>query len=283
MKSIAFSCGSLIGLALLGPFLGGCFGDDSTEGLEGTLNNACYPNSGTNPGLCQTPLVCVRNTCIAPTGTGGTDASGGSSLDASSAPPDATTMDDSSNPSSDGGSIPDATQGMDATQSMDSSGLVNVVTNGDFSMGTTGGMTPYWSIVSGNGTLMANNGMGCVSVGANQTATLGWPEAPATTGTPIVAADSYTLEYTAFTMTGGNVSIDAKVGQTSGQYLSDFETGGGTMNPDPVTPTATPFTHTFNPENGDDPSAGIAFMIPQTGTVTAATIVCFQNVSLIQN
>src|ERR1700685_3663376 len=142
MKNIAFNFGSLIALAFLGPFLGGCLGDDSGVGLEGTLNNACYPNSGTNNGICQTPLVCVMNTCIAATGSGG-DASGGSSPDASSPSSDATTPADSSTKPGDGGSSPDATQGADATQTMDggqtmdSSGPVNVVTNGDFSMGTT--------------------------------------------------------------------------------------------------------------------------------------------------
>jgi hypothetical protein len=282
MKNIAFTFGSLIGLALLGPFLGGCLGDDSAVGLEGTLNNACYPNSGMNNGLCQTPLVCVMNTCIAPTGAGGDDASGGSTPDGSSPSPDATTMADSSKPPSEGGSSPDATQGtMDGAQPMDggqmteAGGPANVVTNGDFSVSTSG--QTYWGVVAGNGTLTISNGMGCVAVPANSNATLGWPEAPNTMGTPILAADSYTLKYTAFAMTGGNLTVNAKIGQTMSPYTADYSTN------DNVTAGPTPFTHTFTPSSGDDSSAGIAFMIPQTGNVTGPTTVCFQNVSLVQN
>jgi hypothetical protein len=96
-------------------------------------------------------------------------------------------------------------------------------------------------------------------------------------GTPIMGADSYTLKYTAFAMAGGNLTVNAKIGQTMSPYTADFSTN------DNVTAGPTPFTHMFTPSSGDDPSAGIAFTIPQTGNVTSATTVCFQNVSLIQN
>ena len=98
-------------------------------------------------------------------------------------------------------------------------------------------------------------------------------------GASLLGADTYTLAYTAFSMTGGNVTIDAKVGQTMQPFTADFETTGAG---DAVTAAPTPFTHTFTP-NYSDPSAGIAFTIPQTGNVNATTTVCFEKVSLAQN
>jgi hypothetical protein len=171
----------------------------------------------------------------------------------------------------------DATESTDAPASMmDTGGSgVNVVTNGDFSMGTM-----YWSTVAGNGAFTVNNGMGCVAVPANGNSTLGWPEAPNPTGVPLTAGASYTLKYTAVSMLGGNVSVDAKVGQTMQPYNADFETSAN--NGDPVTAASATFTHTFTAMNADS-SAGIAFAVPQMGSVTPATTVCFQNVSLVQN
>ncbi len=286
MKTLTREIGSLLFVALLAPFSGACFGDDSTA-CEGALNCACYPNSAGNVGICQTPLVCVKNICVA-AGSSGPDASG-PLPDSSITFPDATTAGDdatTSSPDSTSGGD-DATMmmmGMDATESadapssmMDTGGGgpgVNVVTNGDFSMGTM-----YWGTVGGNGTFMVNGGMGCVAVPANGNSTLGWPEAPNPTGVPLMAGTSYTLKYTAVSTMGGNVSVDAKVGQTMQPYNADFETSA---NQDSVTGAPMTFTHTFTAMNADS-SAGIAFMVPQMGNVTPATTVCFQNVSLIQN
>jgi hypothetical protein len=275
MKTIVFGCASLLGLALLVPALGACFGDDSGAACEGTMGCACYPNSGGNPGLCEAPLVCVMNACVTASITVPPAADASTSTDA--------TVADGAPPTGDAAPSGDATTAMDATptgdgaQSMEASGGgTNLVTNGDFSMGTG-----YWSVVAGAGTFTVNNGMGCVAVQPNGNATLGWPEAPNPTGLSLAGADSYTLTYTAFSMTGGNVSVDAKVGQTMSPYMADFETMMG--EGDPVTAAPTKFTHTFTP-NYSDPSAGIAFAIPQApNNATAATTVCFENVSLVQN
>jgi len=275
MKKIAFGFVSIFGLALLVPTFAGCFGDDSSSACEGTLNCACYPNSAPNPGLCESPLVCVMNTCVAP-GTTTPPLSDASTAKDGAAADSATKTGDAA-PSGDAMTGMDATKSADGAQSMESGPVAgNLVTNGDFSMGTS-----YWSVVAGAGTLTVNgNSMGCVAVQPNGNATLGWPEAPNPTGLALSGANSYTLTYTAFSMSGGNVPVDAKVGQTMQPYTADFETAMGAA--DPVTATPTPFTHTFTPMYSD-PSAGIAFMIPQTGNVTAATTVCFEKVSLVQN
>jgi hypothetical protein len=275
MKNITFGLGSLLGLALLVPLSGGCFGDDSSA-CEGALNCACYPNSANNVGLCETPLVCTNNKCVA----AGTTVS---LPDASTGTLDAT-LSDAPIESGEAAPTSDATVvGMDATPSADAPSGVeagaggNLVTNGNFSITTSG--SDYWGIVSGSGTLTVSGDMGCVAVPANNNATLGWPEAPNPTGLSLSGSASYTLEYTAFSMMGGNVTVDAKVGQTMQPFNADFETMS-----DMVTSTPTPFTHTFTPEMGNDSSAGIAFMIPPPGgNVTAATTVCFENVSLVQN
>jgi hypothetical protein len=279
MKNTTFVFGSLFGLALLGPLLAGCFGDDSNAAScnEGTLRCACYPNSPGNNGLCQTGLVCLSNVCVAMTVTTSPEASTASDA----------TVGDGPHVSVEAGSTSDTSTGADSSPSGDGSQTMpesgssgtNLVTNGDFSMSTPG--NDYWGIVAGNGTITVSGGMGCVAVPAGQMATLGWPEAPNTMGASLTGSASYTLSYKAFSMMGGNVLVDAKVGQTTGQYVADFETQ---MNDgDPVTTTPTTFTHMFTPPNGDDPSAGIAFMIPQSGSAAAATTVCFEDVGLVQN
>jgi hypothetical protein len=273
MKTIAFGFASLLGLAVLVPITG-CFGDDSSATCEGILNCACYPNSMGNPGLCESPLVCVANTCVAKADAAAPPAADASSSTDGAVAADATKAGEAG-PSGDA-TMGDAAQTSDGAQSLES-GLPagNLVTNGDFSMGTS-----YWSVVAGAGTLSVNDSMGCVAVQPGGNATLGWPEAPNPTGLSLSGANSYTLTYTAFSMTGGNVSVDAKVGQTMQPYTADFETAAGSG--DAVAAAPKKFTHMFTPMYSD-PSAGIAFAVPQTGNVSAATTVCFEDVSLVQN
>ncbi len=283
MKMIAFRVGSVLGWALFGPLFAGCWSDNTPSTCnEGTLRCACYPNSGNYNGLCQEGLVCVSNVCVA-----ATDASVSTAPDASLAP-DATTPD-ASQTSSDVSSMSDVSlasevsNGSDASQTADGSQAAeesgsqgNLVTNGNFAITTSG--NDYWGIVAGSGTLTVMNGMGCVAVPASQSATLGWPEAPNSTGPNLSTSASYTLSYTASATSA--ITVDAKVGWTMSPYYAIFETPSDMVGTSPTT-----FTHPFSAA-GDaavemgDMSAGIAFAF---SAGASGNMVCFQNISLIEN
>ncbi len=135
----------------------------------------------------------------------------------------------------------------------------------------------YWGVNNGVGTLSTPAGQLCVTVAAGQYALLGWPDG--TTGIPLTPGASYTFSYTA--KATPSLLIDAKVGHTTAPYATDFDTPAG----DDSVPTAfEPFTHPFTaPTTPAETSAGIAFMIPKTGTATADVTVCFESVSVVLN
>ncbi len=167
----------------------------------------------------------------------------------------------------DGGKEADGASKPDDASPMDSSGTSNLITNGDFSMGTVD-----WGIPVGVATLTIQNGMGCVAVEAAEVlVVLGWPaesDAAATTG--IALSGSYTFSYSASSTLA--LPLGAKVGETGSPYTADFES-----MTDAVTTTPTVFTHTFT---ATDPSAGVAFSLP--GSASSYTV-CFQNVSLVKD
>jgi hypothetical protein len=267
-----FIFGSLLVSVLSGGLLlGGCFSNEGGVPCEGALGCACYPNSAGNPGLCETPLVCVvsanTNVCRAPT-----DASTASLPEASTSS-DATL--DGVGPSLEASKGMDATPTGDATQPTPESGAnaTNLITNGNFSMGQTG-----WAIVGGTGTITTPAGQLCVAVASGQMAVLGWPEPTGTPGLALVDGASYTLSYSA--MATPAVTVDAKVGHTTTPFTADFETAAGS---DAVTSSFTSFVHPFTAPTNPETSAGIAFMIPQMGMASNAEMVCFESVSLVQN
>jgi hypothetical protein len=148
----------------------------------------------------------------------------------------------------------------------------NLITNGNFASGTA-----MWGTVSGSATLGATGGQLCLT-GITPNVQLAWPQPSGTAGPALVGGASYTFSYMA--MATVPLTIDAKVGETNSPYTADFETTTG----DAVTATLTPFTHTFTEGAAGDTSAGLAFTVPQTGSVpTGETKVCFANVSLVQN
>jgi Carbohydrate binding domain len=231
----------------------------SSPPCQGAVRCNCYPNS-----TCNRGLICLSNLCVVPPDgsiiivQGGSDASQVSTDDAGS--DDATASTDDA-PTSTGSDAPV------------SSGT-NLVTNGDFSQGTTG-----WGIVYGAATIAAMNSELCVTVQANQQAILGWPEPTGTAGVSLSTAP-YTLSYMARVQasqgTPAPVSVDAKIGQTIAPYNADFETPGNAG--DNVTASSQTFTHTFTPPAADT-SAGLAFSFQ----ATQAEDVCFKDVRLVQN
>jgi hypothetical protein len=234
-------------------------------------------------GTCNTGLTCfgqpspINGVCltesslaalIASGGTGGMDASGDSPLLLT-----------------DGGGANDGTGVTDAPQTSDTpvvtseaggndtgSPSTNLITNGNFSNGTTD-----WTLQNGAGTAAVASGQLCIT-GITSSVLLTWP----TTGVPgaaLTAGASYTFSYMA--MATVPLTVDAKVGETNSPYNPDYDTPTGS---DAVTTTLSPFTHTFTEPAAGDTSAGIAFTIPQGGTVPGGeTQVCFANVSLVQN
>jgi hypothetical protein len=143
----------------------------------------------------------------------------------------------------------------------------NLVTNGDFSQGTT-----LWGIVNGSAMIAAANNELCVTVAANMGVTLGWPENSTDPPLMLPMSASYTFSYKA-RASMASVTVDAKVGHSVSPYTADFETAN-----DGVTTSLQPFTHPFTATAGDT-STGIAFAF----TSTVAQQVCFQSVSLVQN
>ena len=61
---------AVLALCFLAPM--GCAEVNSSQGQEGAEGGRCYPN-----GTCDSGLVCLSDTCVAPTGGGGTGGGGG--------------------------------------------------------------------------------------------------------------------------------------------------------------------------------------------------------------
>jgi hypothetical protein len=143
---------------------------------------------------------------------------------------------------------------------------MNLVTNGDFSQGTM-----FWSLVSGNGMVAANGGELCVTVTANSSVTLGWPEGMGAQPANLTAG-AYTFAYDSRSTVQG-ATIDAKIGQSMAPYNADFES-----HTDPTSMMSQTTTHQFTAMMAD-PSAGIAFAFQ----LSQAGDVCFKNVTLFKN
>jgi hypothetical protein len=164
---------------------------------------------------------------------------------------------------------------MDAAESEASTGP-NLITNGNFAMGAN-----YWGLYQEMGgsssiTTPPSPPQLCVTVPAGASVILGWT--PASGGIMLSPGASYTFSYSA--MATPAVTVEAKVGHSYAPYTADFD------GFDPVTATLTAFTSPpFAAPTADaaETSAGIEFTIPETGTVTSAETVCFENVSLVQN
>ena len=152
----------------------------------------------------------------------------------------------------------------------------NLITNGNFAMGAN-----YWGLYQEMGgsssiTTPPSPPQLCVTVPAGASVILGWT--PASGGIMLSPGASYTFSYSA--MATPAVTVEAKVGHSYAPYTADFD------GFDPVTATLTAFTSPpFAAPTADaaETSAGIEFTIPETGTVTSAETVCFENVSLVEN
>jgi hypothetical protein len=165
---------------------------------------------------------------------------------------------------------------MDAVENEASTGP-NLITNGNFAMGTVDWYVPY-----GMGTLTTppTTPPGpipqlCVTVPSGQNAVLAWMPG----GLMLTPGASYTFSYSA--MATPAVMVEAKVGHSTAPYTADYD---GT---NAVTATFTAFTpppFQGPTEDAAENSAGLAFYIPPAGTSTSVqTTVCFESVSLVQN
>jgi hypothetical protein len=146
----------------------------------------------------------------------------------------------------------------------------NLIVNGDFADGGT-----YWTItLATTGVVYGTLGSSyCVSLPTYGQATLGWPDSLyASMAIPLVAGYGYTFSYTVST-TSSLYGFTAKVGHVVTPYTAAYSTSldypGG---------NDTQFTHSFTSTYGDT-GAGVAFTI----NATAATTVCFSNVSLVRH
>jgi hypothetical protein len=168
---------------------------------------------------------------------------------------------------------------MDAAESEASTGP-NLITNGNFAMGSV-----YWDLyqqMGGSSSITTPTVTPpqppqlCVTVPAGASVILGWT--PTAGGIMLSPGASYTFSYSA--MATPAVIVEAKVGHSYAPYTAEYD-GFNT-----ITGTLTAFTSPpFAAPTADaaETSAGIEFTIPETGTVTSAETVCFENVSLVQN
>jgi hypothetical protein len=167
--------------------------------------------------------------------------------------------------------VADAGPEVDAPENEADATGPNLITNGDFSMGTS-----YWvPMPMADGMLATHSGPPpqlCVAVPSGEMVVLAW-----TPGVMLSSGATYTFTYSA--MATPAVTVDAKVGHSSSPYTADFETQSGS---DAVSTSFSTFVHSFTaPTNPVETSAGIAFGIPQAGNVGAAETVCFEEVSLV--
>src|SRR5580698_5082027 len=167
--------------------------------------------------------------------------------------------------------VADAGPEVDAPENEADATGPTLITNGDFSMGTS-----YWvPMPMADGMLATHSGPPpqlCVAVPSGEMVVLAW-----TPGVMLSPGATYTFTYSA--MATPAVTVDAKVGHSSSPYTADFETQSGS---DAISTSFNTFVHSFTaPTNPVETSAGIAFGIPQTGNVGAAETVCFEEVSLV--
>jgi hypothetical protein len=218
-------------------------------------------------GTCNPGLTCSGGRCVS-TGGGSSASSSSSTEDAQAGMGDdaSTGSGDSSTSSGNDGS----SSGQEASTSSDGTtgSGTNLITNGDFSQGTT-----LWGIVVGSAPIAVNGNELCINAPMGSGVTLGWPQNSTMPPLVLTASTSYTFSYKA-RAASAPVTVDAKVGNSQPpNYTADFETAN-----DMVTTTLSPFTHTFTATTGDT-STGIAFAF----TSSIAQNVCFQAVSLVQN
>jgi hypothetical protein len=136
----------------------------------------------------------------------------------------------------------------------------SLITNGDFSAGTTD-----WRVDSGNGNV--NNGRFCL-MGPSGSTLLAWTSSSG--NVMLDGSKMYRLSYSA-SATSSNVRMHVKVALSVQPYTSDYEVDD-TLNNNPKT-----FMHTFMPMNGNDANMGIAITVPNGTNGT----VCIDDFSIV--
>jgi hypothetical protein len=184
-------------------------------------------------------------------GSGGDDASGGSGDGGSGA--------GGSGGSSESAGAP-GTGGTDNPGTGGSSTEGSLITNGDFSQGSTG-----WKL-EGSGTLAVRDGAACVALDSTDEVSLGWPP-DASSAAKLNGGTPYTLSYRAKS-SDPKIGVTAKVGHAADPWTTLME------EPDTVGSSWGLLSHTFTPESADD-AAGVVFKMSG-----AKGEVCFDDVVL---
>jgi hypothetical protein len=231
--------------------VGGTGGTPATGGTPGTggaVSTGGTPATGGTPGTGGTPATGGTP------GTGGTPATGGT-------PGTGGTPATGGTPGT--GGTP-ATGGSPGTGGSTSGG--NLITNGDFSNGSTN-----WGIPNGGTSSSGvNNGAFCVTTSGTGSVIVGWGDS--STSFNLMANVGYTLSYQASASMNLS-SFEVHIGQVISPYNVDHQ-----ENNDKPGNSLQTFTHNFTVTSGD-PQTGLAFVFAgPTGTN-----VCFDNVSLTQN
>lgn len=238
---------------------GACGGGTMTPPppCEGAERCSCYPN-----GTCNAGLECLSNLCVSTTtgvagatGTAGAIGTAGTGGSASGA----------------------AGTGGGSTAGTGGSASVNLIKNGDFSLGKT-----YWDLTFNDGEIASwdySNGEYCVinlSSSLYLAFSLGYPPTPSD-AFAIEPGATYTLTYRARFLAGISgallPAVTVKIGGASPPYTLLVEFTGDT-----ITTSSSTFTHVINSATGDT-SAGLAF----NGTLDYYSEVCFDDVTLVKN
>ncbi|MBN1605817.1 MAG: carbohydrate binding domain-containing protein [Polyangiaceae bacterium] len=150
--------------------------------------------------------------------------------------------------------------GMDDPGTGGSSTAGNLVTNGDFSQGSTG-----WQL-EGSGTLAITDGAACVALESADEVFLGWPP-DASSAAKLDGGTRYSLSYRAKS-SDSKIGVTTKVGHAADPWTTLME------ETDTVGSSWGPFSHSFTPESSDD-AAGVVFRMSG-----ASGEVCFDDVVL---
>jgi hypothetical protein len=249
-------------LVLVGVGLAGACGSSSPMAStcpQGSEACPCYGNQ-----TCNTGLTCLSNLCVNPlTGNGGHGGAVGSGG-----------LTGAAGTTGAGGFVGTAgtTGGAGTTGAAGSGAPVNLIKNGDFSLGKE-----YWDLTYQAGEVATDNqgsgGQYCIMNASSSfylSFSLGYPPTPSDAFT-IAAGSTYTLTYTAAVDQPASVMV--KIGGVETPYteLTSFT--------DPVSSSNfTTFSHQISSPS-DSPLEGLVF----NATLYYSASICFDNVKLVKN
>jgi hypothetical protein len=216
---------------------------------------------------CNPSLACYSDLCVAPNGAGGSGAGvpGGNDGAGSGGTTEGGAGSDDMTGS--GGEATGGTGGVGAASGGAGPGE-NLVENGDFDDGET-----LWTFEPAPASYSISNGALCVSIGAGESVSLGWPS-NTSHAFALSAGQSYTFSYVASSSGPLGVSVTSKIGHALPPYTTHFEQGTS------VSSTPQSYSHAFDVVNAD---AGAGLVFSMTGAEgEGTTTVCFDDVSVLE-